>query len=409
MRILFVVPYTPNLIRVRPYNLIRYLSARGHEVIVLTQFSGESEQADAVALQAHCGRVIALPLRRWRSLWNCLATLPTGVPLQAAYCWQPALARQLGALVEQRNGRPSFDVIHVEHLRGVRYGLYLKRRFGPANKQPPIVWDSVDCISLLFRRAATHSESRLSRWVARFELGRTQRYEGWLAQQFDRVLLTSPIDRDAFDALNPCASSALSVLGNGVDVEYFRPAEGNAREPATIVVTGKMSYHANVTMTLFLIREIMPAVWAQRPDVKVAIVGKDPPQEVRALAQHPAISVTGTVADLRPYIQHATIAAVPIAYGAGIQNKVLEAMACATPVIATPQAVTALTAVPDRELLVAPDAPGLAQTILALLADPARQRAIGEAGRAYVETHHNWRNIAAQLEEIYHGIIHPTH
>jgi sugar transferase (PEP-CTERM/EpsH1 system associated) len=409
MHVLFVVPYTPNLIRVRPYNLIRYLSARGHEVTVLTQYSSESERADAAALQAYCSRVIALPLKRWRSLWNCLATLPTGVPLQAAYCWQPALARQLGALVGQQNGRPSFDVIHVEHLRGARYGLDLKRRRGSSSAQPPVIWDSVDCISLLFRRAATHSNSRLSRGIARFELGRTERYEGWLARQFDHVLLTSPIDREAFDALVPGTSPPISVLGNGVDVDYFRPEENNAREPATIVVSGKMSYHANVTMALFLVREIMPVVWEQRPDVKVVIVGKDPTPEVRALAQYPAITVTGTVADLRPYIQRATIAAVPIAYGAGIQNKVLEAMACATPVIATPLAVTALAAVPDRDLLVAPHAHGLAQAVLSLIADRARQHEIGKAGRAYVETHHDWRNIAAQLEDIYYGIIHPTH
>jgi glycosyltransferase involved in cell wall biosynthesis len=199
------------------------------------------------------------------------------------------------------------------------------------------------------------------------------------------------------------------VLGNGVDVEYFRPAEDNARKPATIVVSGKMSYHANVTMALFLVREIMPIVWARRPDAKITIVGKDPAPEVRALAQHPAITVTGTVDDLRPYVQHATMAAVPVTYGAGIQNKVLEAMACATPVIATPQAVVALAAVPEQDLLVAPDANGVAQAILTLLADPAKQRAIGAAGRTYVETHHNWRNIAAQLEEIYHGIVNPTH
>jgi glycosyltransferase involved in cell wall biosynthesis len=426
MRILYVVPYTPNLIRVRPYNLIRSLSARGHEVTVLTQYSSAAEKADAAALQAHCQRVIALPLARWRSLWNCLVTLPGGVPLQSAYCWQPALAAQLDGLVEQQNGRPPFDVIHVEHLRGARYGLHLKRHWAstarasnkrPSAVRPPVVWDSVDCISLLFRRTATQSQHRLGRWMARFELARTERFEGWAAQQFDHVLLTSAADQQALAALlphSPASPAAISVLANGVDAAYFQPAADVAREPATIALTGKMSYHANVTMALFLMREVMPTVWAQRPDVKVSIVGKDPTREICALAENPAVTVTGTVSDIRPYLQRATIAAVPIAYGAGIQNKVLEAMACGTPVVATPQAVAALAAVPNRDLLVAglagegkPDGNGMAQAILSLLGDPHRQTALGAAGRAYIQTHHNWENIAAQLEGIYHAIVYP--
>ncbi len=413
MRILYIVPYTPNLIRVRPYNLIRYLSARGHEVTVLTQYANAKEHADAQALEAHCDRVVALPLARWRSLWNCLRALPTDEPLQAAYCWQPATVRLLDDLTNG-NGQPPYDLIHVEHLRGARYGLALKKLRRPTEATPPIVWDSVDCISLLFRRTATSSKRRLNRWVARFELARTERYEGQLADQFDRILLTSPVDREAFLTLNAdgrygLSATKFSVLANGVDVDYFTPPEDTIRDSATVVLTGKMSYHANVTMALYVAEEIMPLVWRQRPEVKLQIVGKDPVREVAALAQNPAIEVTGSVPDMRPYLQRATVAAVPIAYGAGIQNKVLEAMACATPVVTTPQAVTAISAVPGRDLLVAGNAETLAEEILCLLSNPAMQRSIGQSGRSYVERHHDWRNIVTQLEEIYHDIIVPIH
>lgn len=414
MRILFVVPYTPNLIRVRPYNLIRYLSDRGHDVTVVTQYSNELERADAKALEAHCHRVIALPLSRPRTLWNCLAALPTDEPLQAGFCWQPAMTRQLAALVQGDNGRPVFDVIHVEHLRGARYGLELKRLADSGVIVPPVIWDSVDCISLLFRRTATSSKRRINRWVARFELGRTERFEGRLVGEFDNVVLTSSADREALLALASVSSNGkspnyVSVLGNGVDLDYFCPGAEENRDPATVVVTGKMSYHANITMALLVAGEVMPLVWANRPDVKLVIAGKDPVREICDLAQNPAITVTGTVADLRPYLQRATIAAVPVAYGAGIQNKVLESMACATPVVTTPQAVTPLSAVPGRDLLVSPDAEGLAREMLCLLADKTRQRSVGKSGRRYVESNHDWRTIAAQLEGIYHDVIVPTH
>lgn len=236
-----------------------------------------------------------------------------------------------------------------------------------------------------------------------FEYRRTDRYERWLVDQFDHVLITSEQDRQAMLAGSPVktGSTSISVLANGVDLDYFKPDPEIPRDPATVVISGKMSYHANVAMVLHFIREIMPLVWNQRPDVKVTVVGKDPPREIQALAQNPVVHVTGTVKDIRPFIQKATLSVVPILYGAGIQNKVLEAMACATPVISSPQAVSALSLKPGQDVLIAQEPERFARTVLELLDDPRRQHELGVAGRRYVEMHHNWNQIAGQLEEIY--------
>lgn len=410
MHILYIVPYTPNLIRVRPYNLIRYLAERGHQVTLLTLYENETEQAATKSLESYCHKVIALPLSRWRSLWNCLVTVPTRNPLQTAYCWQPALGQLLQEMVQSKNGRPPFDIIHVEHLRGVRYGLHLQKSQNGAKSHPPIIWDSVDCISHLFRQAADSSQSQFSRWITRLEVGRTERFESQLLHRFNQVLVTSPIDKQAFLSLsnNGHKNLPISVLPNGVDLAYFQPDENIQREKATLVVSGKMSYHANITMTHHLMQAIMPLVWSKRPDVKLWVVGKDPSHDIQALNQHPNVTVTGTVADIRPYLQQATIAVAPVTYGAGIQNKVLEAMACATPVVTSPQTVSALTAVPDQDLLVAADADSFARALLRLLDSRIQAKAIGTAGRTYIEAHHNWNSIAAQLEDIYLGIIGQT-
>jgi glycosyltransferase involved in cell wall biosynthesis len=173
-----------------------------------------------------------------------------------------------------------------------------------------------------------------------------------------------------------------------------------------------MSYHANITAALHLVKAIMPRVWAQRPDVSVWIVGKDPPAAVQALATHdgngPAskrVVVTGTVPDVRPYLQQATVAVAPIPYGAGIQNKVLEAMSCGAPIIATPQASSALQVRPDRDLVLAEDADDFAQAILQLLAQPQRRAALGANGRCYVETYHSWETAARSFEDLYQTAI----
>lgn len=403
MRVLFVVPYTPNLIRVRSYNLIRHLTKRGHQVTVLTLSRDRKEEADAIALADHCHQVIYHSLPRWRSLWNCLVALPTSDPLQSAYCWQPTLAEQLRQFLNGHSGQQPFDVVHVEHLRGVRYGLQANELLWSNGKSLPVIWDSVDCISSLFRQASGRSKSTAGRWMTRIELGRTERYEGWLLDQFQRILVTSPVDKEALmDLANQDKPAAqVDVLPNGVDLEYFRPDSSVAREPATLVVSGKMSYHANITMVLHLVQDIMPLVWAQKPDIRLFIVGKDPSPSIQQLDGHPSVSVTGTVPDIRPYLQRATMAVAPLTYGAGIQNKILEAMACQTPVIVTPQATAALAAVKDRDLVSAESPSTFAEQILALIADPERQHALGRNGRSYVEAHHHWGAIAGQLEGLY--------
>lgn len=405
MRILFVSPYTPNPIRVRPFQFLRALAGR-HSILLGTVWSTQSECADLDYLRTLGIEVVDQYLPPLHSWVNSLAAVPTTMPLQAAFCWHPGLAKRLLQLAQEL--RP--DVIHVEHLRGARYGLYLKRRLAAAGQPLPIVWDSVDCITHLFRQAASQSRSRKGRWLTRFELARTSRFERRMIGEFDSTVVTSRTDQAELSKLLEDGSHKIHVVPNGVDLDYFTPGR-ERRQPATLVLTGKMSYHANVTAAIYLVREIMPLVWAQRPDVEVWLVGKDPTREVLALADPGGngsrrVLVTGAVPDIRAYLRRATIAVAPVPYGAGIQNKVLEAMACGTPVIASEQAVSALQAQAGRDLLVAQDPPAFAQSILHLLNSPLERASLARAGRSYVERHHAWAFCVAHLEQIYGKVIH---
>ena len=405
MHILYIVPNTPNLIRVRPYNLICNLTAQGHLVTVMTLSS--NEEKDVNDLKEFCHHVYSYPMPTWRSFLNALTAFPTNLPLQSAYCWNPSFAKSSIRLIDNRLVIPPYDVIHIEHLRGARYGLNLKQHLDANKISIPIIWDSVDCITHLFEQAAKLSVNILNRWLVRFELARTRRFEGFLIKQFDRILVTSKVDKDALLSLNQSTDKApeISVLPNGVDLTYFHPNKMMVREEATLVVSGKMSYHANVTMVQYLVTKIMPLVWARKKDVKLWIVGKNPSREIREFANNPAITITGTVNDIRPYLQSATIAVAPITYGAGIQNKILEAMACGTPVVSSPQGISALAVMPDRDLLIAKEPSDISEKIFSLLERPDLQRKIGECGRRYVEQHHNWENITAQLAGFYADTI----
>lgn len=403
MRILYIVPYVPGLIRSRSYNLIHYLHKLGHEVTVVTLQSNEGEGADIARLENECHRSIVYDLPKWRSLYNCVRVLPSSRPLQSVYCWQPEMAQGLSRLLAAENGKPPFDVIHVEHLRGAKYGLYLKE-LGTA---VPIVWDSVDCISFLFEQAIKQTKSQFGRLITNLDLNRTRQYEGHVVSEFDRVLVTSPIDRQALLALASAGKPepSVMVLPQGVNLETFSPDRYVMRDPATIVVTGKMSYHANITMVMHLVEAIMPLVWQERPDAKLMIVGKDPSPTVQKLAAQPNIIVTGMVPELAPYLQQATLSVAPIPYAAGMQNKVLEAMACATPVVVSPQAAKSFTAVPHQHFLVGDGPASFATHIVTLLNDPQLAQTLGENGYQFVKSHHNWKQIAGNLAEIYQSLI----
>lgn len=411
LNILYVVPYAPTLIRVRPYNLIRFLQRAGHQVTLATLVEADAERESLAALAGEGVRVMAEPISRRQTLANALRAAPTRVPLQAVYSWQPRLAGVIRAMVrEGERAGLGFDVVHVEHLRGARYALDVAAWAAGNGRRPPVVWDSVDCISHLFEQAARSSRSLFGRLVTRLELGRTRRYEGWLVGQFERVLVTSPVDRQALiDLAAACDgrdhSARVIALSNGVDLEYFTPAAG-AREPATIVFTGKMSYHANLTAALYLIEQVMPLVWQQRPDARLVIAGSNPPDRLSRLAFDHAgrVEVTGKVPDLRPYLTRATLAVAPLLYGAGVQNKVLEAMACATPVVTTTRAVMGLRPEGLPHCAIADTPQAFADAVTALLADAGRRQRAGEAGRRYVEMYHNWPAIASDLAAVYQGL-----
>jgi len=371
LRILFVLPYTPNLVRVRPYNFIRALAERGHQVSIFAVDDRSGNDRDLKFMSEFCEHVESVSLTKIRVAWNLLCALPTRLPLQAAFSWQPGAfsSKGTGSLFSRLDRE--FDLIHVEHLRAARYGLALKAMLRDQMHPIPIVFDSVDCISALFRLTSNHAVRPLNRWISRFELGRNEQYESWLVSQFDRVLVTSAADREALQSLRNRGNSPaeISVVPNGVDLTYFKPEDHESDEDATLIMTGKMSYHANIAM-------------------------KDE-----------RIEVTGSVPDLRAYFQKASIAVVPLVYGMGIQNKVLEAMACGIPVVATSQAISALQVRDGRELFVADRPVDFSKNVIDLVDQRHLREEIGAAGRRYVEQHHDWNLIAHQLEELYSDVI----
>lgn len=389
MNVLFVLPYVPSLIRVRPYHFIREL-ARDHEVTVLA-LGSVRELPNVEALRALGARVETVPLNRGEALVHCGAAVLRAESLQGAVCQSRAMEDRLARLLQGTR----FDVVHVEHFRAA----YLGARIPP---DVPALFDSVDCISLLQERTLQSSHSWRQRALARVELEPTRRCEGKVLQRFDEVVVTSGEDRDALLKLAPTRS--ISVIPNGVDLDYFRTSE-LPRPAETLIFSGKMSYHANVTAVLHFARSILPRVRARRPDVRFVVAGSDPPPSVRALAADSSIAVTGHLADLRPVLARATVSVCPVTVKVGIQNKILEAMAVGLPVVCSREGATGLEAQPERDVLIGADPDDFARQVVRLLDDAALRGRVARAGRSYVEANHRWSSATHQLAARYEKLV----
>jgi len=389
VRVLFIAPYVPSPIRVRPYHFVRELSRR-HEVTLLAVGS-ECDAAAVAEMRRVCRVVEVVPPSGLASMRSLVIAAVRAEPLQSAVCQSPALRERLHALLNAHK----FDLVHIEHLRAVRLHTSLP-------PQLPSVFDAVDSISLLLERTLRSSHSVRQRAIAALELGRTRDYEAELTRRVDRVVVTSRDDAAEFRRLDPTAEP--TVIPNGVDLDRFRPV-GEPPEPASIVFSGKMSYHANVSAVLHFVRNILPIVRAARPDVRLRIVGSSPPPAIERLTRDAAITVTGHVPDMRTALAGATLAVCPVTVKVGIQNKVLEAMALAVPVVCSRLGADGLDAQDGRDFLVADDALAFARAVLRVLNDSTLGQRVGESGRRYVETHHRWDMAAARLEALYASVV----
>jgi polysaccharide biosynthesis protein PslH len=377
-------------VRVRPYQWIRSLTGLGHHVHVVALRPPEDRWANPEDLRHICDELDLFDVTRVQTLVNVAGAVLTGSPLQMAYATSRAGADRVTQLAA--SGR--FDVVHVEHLRGVA--------LAGGVRGVPVVYDAVDSITALFEQASTQAPGWSQRLMARLDLTRTRRFESSVPFRFQRTLVTSQAEADIFVRLAGAdARSRLAVLPNGVDLEYFTPApmprEGTSPR---IILSGKMSYHANEAAALWLVHDIMPRVWARRPDATVVLAGKDPGPAVQGLAG-PRVEVTGFLEDLREELWRATVAVAPLRYGAGIQNKVLEAMACGLPVVTTSAVIRALDPSSQACVAVADTGESIADALVGLLGSAERLRTTGHEARAHVERHHNWNKQARRLADVY--------
>jgi sugar transferase (PEP-CTERM/EpsH1 system associated) len=379
MNVLFVAPRFPHPPlqgdRLRAFELLRRLSARHTVTLVAPDAPGAEQHAAAL-----CTHWEPVRISRWQALGGLAAALPGGLPLQVAYLCPPALRARARAL----QARGGFDLVHIHTARAA-----------PAiTRGTPAIVDLIDALSLNMRRRAAR-ERGPARWLFALEAARMGRYEQRLLAECAGATVVAEPDRAALGN-----HPHVHVVPMGVDLERL-PYRDGGRDLATLVFSGRMAYFPNADAACFLATDVMPLVRARLPAAQLLIVGADPPAGVRRLARLSGVSVTGYVPEIAPFLHRATVAVAPLRSGTGQQIKVLEAMACGAPVVATPHALAGIAARAGEHALRAGGAEDLADAIVQLLEDAALRQRLSQAARHLVEQQYSWAQAADTFDALY--------
>lgn len=393
MRILYVtadLPWPLTSGYLRHYHFIRALSAN-HDITLLSLRAPDHGPADIAALEPYTEAIVTEPSARGRrplllKVRDRLRILAAGGDVAAA---------RLGATGARLAEERPFDVLLLSG----------KRTMPALGALPPmpIVADLCDATSSRIRRQMRYVGIAQLPGLG-LEYAEVRRVERRLMRRARHALFASARDRDAVATSSAAEGDRFaraSVVPNGVDLDRWqRGTRALGRDE--IVLTGAMDYPPNVDAAIHLVDTILPRVQAVVPSAHVSIVGRDPAPRVEALAGRPGVTVTGFVDDVRPYLERAAVFAAPIRYGAGIQNKVLEALAMEVPVVASPLAAEGLRTedgdVPPVD--VARNPAEAAERIVARLRLAAQGADADSALRRYVADHFDWARNADRLEGI---------
>jgi polysaccharide biosynthesis protein PslH len=278
-------------------------------------------------------------------------------------------------------------------------------QFVPERAPQRFIMDFVDMDSAKFAAYAEEGRAPLS-WLYRREAEKLFAFERATAARADVSLFVSEAEAALFRRKTDLPNADIRAMQNGVDLAFYDPlADFPKLAPVSgplIAFTGQMDYPPNVEAVTLFARDVFPLVRKVRADARFAIVGRHPTDAVKRLGQVENIVVTGPVADIRTWLAIADVVVAPLRIARGVQNKVLEAMAMARPVVASSAAFEGIEAEPGRDLLVAEGAQSQAEAVLKLLEPPAAQK-LGRAGRAQVEAAYRWEAQLAPLTDIVSG------
>ncbi len=357
--------------RIRTYNMLRALKDE-HHVTYLTLDNGAAAPDAVERAREYCHELIRVPFeeapRRSPRFWlELLGNVVSTLPYAVAKYRSPAMRNA----IEQVTRENAVDVVVCDFL-------------APSQNVP----DGLPCPTVLFqhnveaaiwRRHADVRVNPVSKAYFREQWRRMDRFERQECRRFDRVVAVSRSDAETME--RDYGLTDVADVPTGVDIDYFRPSGQTAVEPRNLVFTGSMDWLPNEDGINWFVDDVLPLIHKRLPDATLTVVGRNPPPHVQQLAgQDTRIRVTGSVPDVRPYMERAAAFIVPLRVGGGTRLKIFEALAMERPLISTTIGAEGLPVEHGKHVMIADGADRFAQAVVEVLSDPERAAALAHAG-----------------------------
>lgn len=353
-------------------NVARYLKAQGHSLCLVSFAPPKLDLSKAAKLY---DSIYCVTFSKVRAYFFSLIYYLIGKPMQCGYYHSATFMRVLQEVIEKEH--PDKYVAHL-----LRMTPYLEQ----LGLQQQSIVEMTDALSKTYALAEHAKGGGLMQWIYKLEQLRIQQYEIWVTKAFPKVVLVSQRDIDYLQALCPLSRS-LVFKTNGVK---SLPECPTMYDPNKICFVGNMRTLQNQDAVLRFVKQVFPLILQQQPNAVFHIIGSEPPPKIKALASEHVV-VTGFVEDIQTAIQDSCVMVAMVSIAAGIQNKVLAAMGCGTPVVLTSLIAQAIPELKNAEhAIVADTVDEITAAILCLMKNPDKRNAIGQAGYNLVKQHYTW-------------------
>ena len=378
------VPFPPNKgEKIRSFHQLKHLRELGHHVHLFSPYEDKTELAHFNELrESWCTSVTATPLKP--KAIRLLTGLIKGQSMSVANFYDKKLQQKFDQFLLVNR----VDAIICSASSVAEY-IFKSAALSTLDKKPLLIMDFMDVDSDKWGQYQQSSSFPMSRVYAR-EQRLLAEYEKKIVKQFDASYLIAQAEVTLF-AQKVILSEKVHVMGNGLDTSVFYPPAVKQLNPAPVFLfTGVMDYKPNEDAVIWFVNTCWPSIITQHPNARFVIAGMDPSADITRLANDTSIEVTGFVEDILPYYHQADIFVAPFRLARGVQNKVLQAFACALPVISTPMGAEGILCQADQNILIASTPNEFIAHANQLITQPTLAKSIGQSALQIIQKHYSW-------------------
>lgn len=393
MRAAFVTPYLPWPAdtggKLRSFYLIKGLAAQADVDLYTVCYGTQPPAGDLADI---CRSVEIVPLTPTPHRQQIIRNWLDGRPRSVRFFHDAHSLRSIQArLTSSNNDNDHYDVLICDEIAMAPYLMGMVQQ----TATPQVIMrQKIDYLH--YRETAASRPWGIERLLDLLEARRLERYEVQVMPCFDGAIVCSAEDREIAVTQGPKLS--FEIIVNGADVDYFIPNRQPDPQP-TLLLLGTMHYQPNIDMVRYFFETIHPGLRQAIPNLQVFIVGHGPPPEITALAEQPGVTVTGSVPDVRPYINRSWLLAVPLRLGGGTRLKIIEAMAAELPVVSTSIGAQGLDDISQRLITIADRPEEFVEKTKCLLNDEAKRQQLAKAGRSAVIDHYSWQTLGQRYAD----------